>query len=215
MDPLKVNRVLLVLVACAIPLGLIMHGVGMPEAASALWAAATALTLLPLAFSVIRSLRSRALGVDMIALLAMLGALVLHEYLAGAVIALMLSGGRALEDFAQSRAKRELSALLRRAPRFAHRYDGETFITVNVGDVGRGDLLLIKPGELVPVDGVVADPVAILDEAALTGEAAAVQRKQGEQARSGAVNAAGTPFRLRATARAEESTYAGIVRLVR
>lgn len=205
----------MVLVACAIPSGLIAQGAGMPEAANALWAAATALTLLPLAFSVIRSLRRRALGVDMIALLAMLGALVLHEYLAGAVIALMLSGGRTLEDFAQSRAKRELSALLRRAPRFAHRYDGETFITANVEDVGRGDLLLIKPGELVPVDGVVADPVAILDEAALTGEAAAVQRKQGEQVRSGAVNAAGAPFRLQATARAEESTYAGIVRLVR
>jgi heavy metal translocating P-type ATPase len=75
--------------------------------------------------------------------------------------------------------------------------------------------LLIKPGELVPVDGVLADPLAILDEAALTGEACAVQRKQGEQVRSGAVNAAGTPFRLRATARSEDSTYAGIVRLVR
>jgi heavy metal translocating P-type ATPase len=215
MDLQKLNRPLLVMASAAIPLGLIAQAAGMPEAASVVWGTATALTVLPLAFSVIRSLRNRALGVDMIAFLAMLGALVLHEYLAGAVIAVMLSGGRALEDFAQTRAKRELSALLRRAPRFAHRYDGETLITIAVEDVGRGDLLLIKPGELVPVDGVLADPLAILDEAALTGEACAVQRKQGEQVRSGAVNAAGTPFRLRATARSEESTYAGIVRLVR
>lgn len=215
MDLQRLNRPLLVVASAAIPLGLIAQAAGMPEAASVVWGTATAFTVLPLAFSVIRSLRNRALGVDMIAFLAMLGALVLHEYLAGAVIAVMLSGGRALEDFAQTRAKRELSALLRRAPRFAHRYDGETLITIAVEDVGRGDLLLIKPGELVPVDGVLADPLAILDEAALTGEACAVQRKQGEQVRSGAVNAAGTPFRLRATARSEESTYAGIVRLVR
>ena len=215
MDLQRLNRPLLVVACAAIPLGLIAQAAGMPEAASVVWGTATALTVLPLAFSVIRSLRNRALGVDMIALLAMLGALVLHEYLAGAVIAVMLSGGRALEDFAQSRAKRELSALLRRAPRFAHRYDGETLTSIAVEDVGRGDLLLVKPGELVPVDGVLADPLAILDEAALTGEARAVQRKQGEQVRSGAINAAGTPFRLRATARSEESTYAGIVRLVR
>jgi cation transport ATPase len=118
MDPLKVNRLLLVLAGSAIPLGLIARIGGMANAAHAIWAGATALILLPLAFSVIRSLRNRALGVDIIAFLAMSGALVLHEYLAGAVIALMLSGGRALEDFAQSRAKRELSALVRRAPKF-------------------------------------------------------------------------------------------------
>jgi len=137
MDPSKVNRVLLVLAACSIPLGLITQGAGMPDAASALWAAATTLTLLPLAFSVIRSLRRRALGVDMIALLAMSGALVLHEYLAGAVIAVMLSGGRCLEDYAQARAKRELSALLRRAPRTAHRYEGDRLVTISAEDVGR------------------------------------------------------------------------------
>jgi len=210
-----VNRALLAVTGTSIPLGLVAQIAGMPNTAHVVWAAATALSLVPLSVSVIQSVRKGSLGVDIIAFLAMSGALVLHEYLAGAVIALMLSGGRSLEDFAQSRAKRELSALLRRAPRFAHRYEGETLITIAVEDVGRGDLLLIKPGELVPVDGVVADPIAILDEAALTGEARAVQRKQGEQVRSGAVNAAGAPFRLRATSRSEESTYAGIVRLVR
>jgi P-type E1-E2 ATPase len=145
----------------------------------------------------------------------MLGALVLHQFLAGAVIALMLAGGRALEDFAESRAKRELSALLRRAPRFIHRYDGDILTDGSVEDVRRGDLLLVKPGEIVPVDGVVFDSTAILDQAALTGEAVPVQYNHGEQVRSGTVNAARTPFKLRAIATSEESTYAGIIRLVR
>lgn len=210
-----VNRLLLALTATAILLGLIVTAAGHSEAAEGVWATATALTLLPLVLSIVQSLRKRAFGVDLIALLAMSGALILHEFLAGAVIALMLSGGRALEDFAQSRAKRELTALLRKAPRSAHRYDGEALTTIKVEDVSRGDLLLIKPGEVVPVDGVVADGVAILDEAALTGEAAPVERKRSEQVRSGAVNVSRAPFQLRAISSAEQSTYAGIIRLVR
>jgi heavy metal translocating P-type ATPase len=153
--------------------------------------------------------------VDLIALLAMAGALVLREYLAGSVIALMLLGGRAMEDFAKARARSELSALLHRAPRYAHRYEGETLTSVSVEQVQRADVLLIKPGEVVPVDGVITGSTAVLDEAALTGESAPVNRKQGEQVRSGAVNASRAPFKLRATAPAEESTYAGIIRMVR
>src|SRR6516225_11821463 len=111
-----VNRFLLVIAGTAVPLGLLLGVLGMPRLAAILWAATTAITLTPLALSLVRSLRKRALGVDVIALLAMAGALALHEYLAGAVIALMLSGGRALESFGESRARRELSALLQRAP---------------------------------------------------------------------------------------------------
>lgn len=210
-----VNRLLLALTVAAIPLGLIVMAVGHSDAAAALWGTATGLTLVILVLSVIQSLRKRAFGVDIIAVLAMSGALILHEFLAGVVIALMLLGGRALEDFAQSRAKRELTALLRRAPRSAHRYDGEALTTIQVEDVRRGDLLLIKPAEVVPVDGVVAEGVAILDEAALTGEAAPVHREQSEQVRSGAVNASRAPFKLKAISPAEQSTYAGIIRLVR
>ena len=210
-----VNRFLLVIAGTAVPLGLLLGVLGMPRLAAILWAATTAITLTPLALSLVQSLRMRALGVDVIALLAMGGALALHEYLAGAVIALMLSGGRSLEDYAQARAQRELSALLRRAPRTAHRYEGETSSDISVDEVRRGDVLLIKPGEVLPVDGVVAEDVAILDESALTGEARPLERKQGEQVRSGTLNAANAPFRLRATATAEESTYAGIIRLVR
>jgi cation transport ATPase len=95
-----VNRVLLVMTGTAVPMGLFFGALGMPRFATTLWAATTAVTLAPLALSLVQSLRKRALGVDIIALLAMCGALALHEYLAGAVIALMLSGGRSLEDYA-------------------------------------------------------------------------------------------------------------------
>jgi len=177
------------------------------------WAATTAIVLLPLVVSVAADLAHRRVGVDVIALLAMLGALVLGEYLAGAVIALMLSGGQALEQYAQGRARRELSSLLQRAPRTAHRRVDDSLETVPVDAVAIGDRLTVKPGETIPVDGVVMDEAAAVDESALTGEAGAVERLPGDAVRSGTVNA-GRSLEMRATASAAESTYAGIVRLV-
>ena len=150
---------------------------------------------------------------DLIALLAMGGALALEEYLAGAVIAFMLATGRALEDFADARAHRELSALIERAPRTAHRYEDDSLSSVPIGDVRAGDLLLVKHGEVVPVDGLLVSRIGVFDESALTGESRPVERSEGEQVRSGAVNA-GAAFDLRAAASADQSTYAGIVRLV-
>ena len=187
-------------------------GFGRP--AEVLWALTTVVVLVPLALTVAADLRRRELGVDLIALLAMAGSLVLGEFLAGAVIALMLAGGQALEAFAGARARRELSALAARAPREAHRYEEGRLTTPPLEEVRPGDLLLVKPGEIVPVDGLVEDEAAVLDEAALTGESKPAERPAGELARSGTVNAGG-PFKMRAIATAAESTYAGIVRLVR
>jgi len=171
--------------------------------------------LLPLAVSVARSLVRRKPGVDVIALLALAGALALGEVLAGAVIAVMLASGRLLERYAGERARRELSALLRRAPQAAHRYEQGGLVTCPLEAVQRGDRLLVRPGEVVPVDGTVlgAGVGAVLDESALTGEATPVERTAGEAVQSGVVNA-GAPFAMRATSTAADSTYAGIVRLV-
>lgn len=179
-----------------------------------LWALTTAVVLVPLALAVVRDLRRGEPGVDLIALLAMAGSLALSQYLAGAVIALMLSGGQALEAFAGARARRELAALLARAPKAVHRYEDGVLTSPLIEEVQPGDLLLVKPGEVVPVDGLVEDEAAVLDEAALTGESRPVERPAGELARSGTVNG-GAPFRMRAVATAAESTFAGIVRLVR
>ncbi|MGZ4124776.1 MAG: heavy metal translocating P-type ATPase [Actinomycetota bacterium] len=182
-------------------------------AANVAWGITTAVGILPLAWSVLSDLLKRETGVDLIALLAMVFALAFGQYLAGAVIALMLSSGRALEAYADARARRELSSLLARAPRTVHRYEDGELRSVDVELVQPGDLLLVKPGEVLPVDGLLAGAAAVLDESALTGESRPVERVQGDPIRSGAVNA-GHAFDLRATATSEESTYAGIVRLV-
>jgi heavy metal translocating P-type ATPase len=177
------------------------------------WTLVTGLALVPLAIGVIRELMRRQPGVDLIALLAMSVALGLGQALAGAVVALMLSGGLTLEAYADGRARRELSALVARAPRTVRRRRGDALETAPVEEVRRGDLLLVGPGEVVPVDGAGTGPV-VLDESALTGESRPVERGAGSLVRSGAVNA-GPPFELRAVTTAAESTYAGIVRLVR
>jgi cation transport ATPase len=112
------------------------------------------LALFPLLHSVMRGLISGKAGVDFIALLAMVGALLLHEYLAGAVIALMLAGGRGLEEFAAARARRELSALIELTPRTVHRREGDAIVPAGIEVVRPGDLLLIKPGEVVRLTGL-------------------------------------------------------------
>jgi heavy metal translocating P-type ATPase len=190
---------------------------GHPHAADHLWQATIALVLIPLVLDIVASLRRGELGVDAIALLAMAGALAFGENLAGAVVALMLSGGEMLEIYAGARARRELSGLVERAPRVVHRYERfeekDRLTDPPIEEVRPGDRLLVKPGEIVPVDGVVLGPDAVLDESALTGESIPVERRPGDRVPSGGVNAGG-PFDLRAVATAEESTYAAIVRLV-
>lgn len=183
------------------------------DAANAAWAVTTAVGLVPLTWKTLLGLWRREAGVDLIALLAMAGSLALGEYVAGAVIALMLSSGRALETYADRRAHRELSALLDRAPQRVTRYEEGLLVERSIDDVRPGDRLFVKSGEVVPVDGVLLSD-AVFDESALTGESRPVERLQGDMVRSGAVNAAAA-LDLRATAVAAESTYAGIVRLVR
>ncbi|MDP9241987.1 MAG: heavy metal translocating P-type ATPase, partial [Actinomycetota bacterium] len=207
------HSMLLGLAGLGIVVGAVARLSGSSEVADVAWAATTVIGLLPLVYSVGVDLLHRETGVDIIALLAMAGALALGEYLAGAVIALMLSSGQSLEGYADARARRELSSLVERAPRFVHRYSEEDLSSVPIEEVKVGDRLLVKPGEVIPVDGVALGQ-AVLDESALTGESLPVERSPGEQVRSGAVNA-GAAFDLRAIATAEESTYAGIVRLVR
>ncbi len=193
--------------------GALAWAAGFPAAAALIWAVTTAGALLPLAGSVIADLRRGRLGVDIIALLAMAGCLALGQYLAGAVVALMLAGGQALEEQAAGRAERELRRLVELAPRQVHRYEGEQLVNRPIEEVQVGDLLLVRGGEMVPVDGLVVDASAVLDESNLTGESRPVERTAAERVASGALNA-GAPFRLRAVAVAAESTYAGIVRLV-
>jgi len=208
------SRAFLAVAVVGLALGSVLWAAGEHDTANMAWAATTIVGILPLAYSVAIDLLHRETGVDVIALLAMAGALALGEYLAGAVIALMLSSGRSLEAFADARAHRELSSLLERAPRTVHRYAGDELESIPIGEVRPADVLLVKHGEVVPVDGFLVSENCVLDESALTGESRPVERSKGEALRSGAVNA-GASLALRATTTAEESTYAGIVRLIK
>ena len=205
---------LLVATVVALAAGGVAWLMGAVPAAQWVWGTATAAVAVRLSVVIVDDLRHRRAGVDVIALLAMIGALALGEQFAGAVIAVMLTGGQWLEEHAAGRARRELRALLDRAPRTAHLVTDDGLRSVDVGQVGPGDVVLVRTGEVVPVDGVVTDGRAVLDESALTGESRPVTRAAHERVASGAVNA-GTPVQLRATATAAASTYAGIVRLVR
>ena len=193
--------------------GVVLWAVGFPAAADGVWAATSLLALVPVVVSMVRDLIRRSGGIDVIAVMAIIGAVVLGEYLAGAVIGLMLATGRALEEYAANRAERELSALLKRAPRTAHRLRQGTLETISVDAVEAGDLLIVKEGDVLPVDGLVMAGTAVLDESALTGESRLVEREIGDQVRSGTANA-GSSFQMRALANAAGSTYAGIVRMV-
>ena len=180
---------------------------------TACWIAGTLVALVPAVLWVLAALRRGRAGVDLIAVLSLVGTLLVGEYLAGALIAVMLAGGRALEAAAERRASHDLRALLERAPRFARRRVGAE-VSRDTARRGRRRTisLVVGPGEVVPVDGRIVDAVAVLDESVLTGEPLQVERAAGEPVRSGVVNA-GTAFELRATATAQDSTYAGIVRL--
>src|SRR5215472_10699183 len=164
-------------------------------------------------WTMIGSLRHGRVGVDVIAVLALAGAIAVGELLAAAVIAVMLVSGRVLEAWAARRAHRDLEALLARAPRTARRYRDGSLETVPLAEIGVGDLLLVAPGDVVPVDGEVSRGVAVLDESALTGEAIPIERPSADTVRSGVLNVGG-PFDMRATTSAADSTYAAIVRLV-
>jgi heavy metal translocating P-type ATPase len=205
--------VLLGLTLVGLVLGIAAAWQGANEAAALLWGVPAGVMGLRLAVSIVRDLLARRAGVDLIALLAIAGALALGETFAAGVIGLMLASGETLEAYAEGRARRDLSLLLGRAPQVAHRRRGETLEDVPLDAVAPGDRILVRPGEVVPVDGRILSHAAALDESALTGESRVVVRAEGELVASGVVNAGG-PLELQAVATAAESTYAGIVRLV-
>src|SRR5664280_1399061 len=193
--------------------GGVLHWTGVGSAGDVAWIAVAGCGIALSLYSMIQSVLRGRLGVDVIALLALVGAVAVGEYLAGAVISVMLASGRALEGWAAGQARRELRSLLERAPKTAHRHEGGGLTVVDLDQVIPGDLLLVASGEVVPVDGSLVSATTVLDESALTGESLPVERFVGDRIRSGVVNA-GAPIDLRATTSAADSTYAGIIRLV-
>ncbi len=208
------GRVLPVIALGAIATGSALWLLDEIRAADIAWAAGAAIVLVPLVVTTVRSLLHGDVGVDAIALVAIVWALALGEFLAAAIVALMMSGGAALEAWAAGRARRELRLLVARAPRIAHRYADGAVEEVDVEQLQPGDVVAVRAGEVVPADGLVASHEAVLDESALTGEALPVTMGRHGDVRSGTANA-GETFDLRVSRAAAESAYAAIVRLVR
>jgi heavy metal translocating P-type ATPase len=168
---------------------------------------------IPLLWETGQQFLRKEFSVDVIALLAITGSLLLREYLAGAFIVLMLSGGEALEAYALRRARSSLSALAERAPRTAHIWRRDELVTIPAEQIEVGMEIVVKPGELIPVDGVVTSGSSSVSEADLTGEAVPVRKTPGMLVMSGTVNLDGV-LEMRASKRSAESKYAQIVRLV-
>ncbi len=207
-------RVLAALALLGIAVGGLAHLAGRGGAGDDVWSAAVAVLAVELAFEVLRTVVvNRHLGVDTIALVAMVGSLFLGQELAGAIVGLMFSGGAALEDVASTRARRALTALIQRAPKVAQRRVGEHIEQVPVEQVRAGDVVVVRTGEVVPVDGAVVSGEAVVDTSTLSGEPLPVTIAAGMPVLSGTANA-GAPFEVRADRPAVESAYAALVRLV-
>ena len=204
---------LVALPAAGLAVGLAAHFFAGDGWSRWIWSAATVPVLLVLLVEIVSSLRRGDVGLDIVAALSMLAALVFGEYLAAVIVALMYAGGQYLESFAERRASRDMTALLARAPRTAIRHRDGRLEEVGLDAIEPGDRLLVRQGDVVPVDGAVEDGVAVLDQSALTGEAMPVQHNRDDAIMSGSSNV-GAAFDMVASRRAAESTYAGIVRLV-
>lgn len=169
--------------------------------------------LIPLAIHMIKELFDKQYGLDILAVIAVSVSLLLGEYTAAIVIVLMIESGQALENYAQEHAKKELSELLQRAPKITHKKQGEVFVDSSVDSVAVGDILLVKPGELVPVDSHIIEGSSSIDESALTGESMPVDRGVGDVLLSGGINQQSV-ITVIADKTSKESQYEQIVAMV-
>ena len=151
------RRALILVALAALALGLALWGLGRAGAATWIWALGTLPVVAGLLISMLRDFAAGRVGVDAIALVSMAAALALGETLAGVVVAVMYAGGNVLEDFAVARAERDLKSLADRAPRVAHRIGAHGTEDVAIDAVAVGDAIMVRAGEIVPVDGVITE----------------------------------------------------------
>ena len=207
-------RLLAAVALSALVVGGLLHLAGAAAAGDDVWRAAVALLATELAFEVARTVVvDRHMGVDTIALVAMVGSLALGEELAGLIVGIMFTGGSTLEDLASTRARRELTRLVQRAPKVAQLRVDDQVQEVPAEQVGVGDVVVVRTGEVVPVDGTVLSADAVVDTSTLSGEPLPETIARGMPVLSGVANA-GAPFEVRADRPAADSAYAALVRLV-
>ena len=170
--------------------------------------------VIPLLMGMWEDIKDGSYGIDILAATAIVASVILGEYWAAIVVVIMLTGGESLEDYADHKAMRELDSLLKRAPVSAHLLKNKNLVDVKVGELKLGDYIVIKPGEVVPVDSIVTEGTSSFDESSLTGESIPVTKKVGEKLLSGAVNIEGS-LTAKVLATAENSQYQQIIKLVK
>ncbi len=169
---------------------------------------------IPLSFKTVRQMARGKFSVDLIALFSIVTALIMDQAFAGAVIVLMQSGGEALENYGNRRSTRELTKLLQRMPKSAHLKKGDDIKDISAEAVNIGDILIVKPGELFPVDGIIVNGYTRADESSITGEPALIVRGSGDAVMSGTINVSSS-VEMRAERESKDSEYSRIVDLVR
>jgi heavy metal translocating P-type ATPase len=194
--------------------GAVVQAIAGPREAHWAWMAGLAACAAPIVFEMLRDARRGEFATDIVAALAIVGAILLSAPIAGLVVVIMLRGGEGLERYAEGRASAAVRTLEEAAPRIAHRMQGMEITDIDVADIAVGDILLVRPGELVPCDGEVVEGASDIDTSSITGEPVPVGAVPGTPLMSGFVNGTGV-LRMRATALAAESQYERIVELVR
>jgi len=187
--------------------------VGSPGLAQIGVVAVSVIAIIPSARDMIKTLLSGQVGIDVIALAAIISSLLLGQYLAASVIVIMLTGGEALEAFAKNRARHELDSLLKRKPTTAHLITSSGTNDVAVSKVRVGDAILLKPGDMIPVDGKIYKGFTSVDESAITGESLPENKKSGDAVLAGSINLDGV-VEVNATHISKDSQYEQIIRLV-
>jgi heavy metal translocating P-type ATPase len=170
--------------------------------------------VVPMAKDMINSIRNGEFGVDLLAITAIVTSLILGEYITAGVIVLMLTGGEALENYAEHRAEGELDALMDRQPKKAIILKNKKEVKLKLSEIKKGDILVLKPGDVIPVDAVVTEGNGFADESALTGESVPVEKMPGLSLISGSINMDGTIY-AKVSAEAKDSQYQKIIELVK
>lgn len=183
-------------------------------AAHILLAVAALTGAIPLAVDMVKTLRAGHFGIDVLALTAIITSVLLGQYWAAIIIVLMLTGGESLEDYAENRAKKELTSLLENRPKLAHLMKGRKTVDIAAAEVKPGDKLTIQPGETIPVDATIIDGTSSIDEATITGESVPIHKAKGDLLLSGTINIEGV-LTVKAAHTAAESQYEQIIKLVR
>lgn len=192
---------------------ILQYGFHYPLLAQIIVTIAGAIVALTMLVGMVKTLRSGKYGVDLLAILAVVATLAVGEYWAAMVILVMLTGGDALEDYAAKKANTELKALLDNSPRFAHVVTPDGSKDVPVNDVPVSAKIIVKPGELVPIDGLIIKGTGEFDESSLTGEARPVAKTVGDTVMSGSING-DEAITLTVTKLAKDSQYQQLVKLV-